>query len=464
MWCQGSACPLLVSFAGTGLVARGQPIALASASVKPPRFTWAAAAKTDAFSLKVSAWPYGNKSAVAVIWSLEGVPGSAVSDDASAANGTEHVPWQLDQVSRKWAGADMWVDLSLSREDLVTHQRAVPVQRTSFQTRSCRGSLHVKYGEQESCACGRFLSPAVSAVPPSLVTLTLPPTAPATVAAASKTSQQYVLLLLDRDALSWQHPSLSPLLHAAYADVDAHRLANGVDLRNERVLLPYMGPAGLGPGSYSAPHRYSWRAYAQPAQGAIPAFPRSFDRTSFALDAWLAANGLPATPDADDLFRSEAALPDHVTCDGVLGLEFEGGVKASCTAELSAAAVARAPTMAFAYPYFEDVLQYALVAVEPASETLLWMVLNIQGALINAGTRLPAPNATEPMPYEAPAAGGSALFLLYVQPGPLDGDDAKPLGSREGFDAAAWAASVGIARPSASNAVKVGRSSSSPAE
>ena len=451
LWCNKS-CPLLISLAAGGLAARGQPVALASAASQSPTFSWASASEAS-FSLEVTVWPVGNESVSTLVWSLTNIPGPALRSEASAADGTERVPWRLGEVvSNRPHWSDLWVDARLRDET-----RRKEVQRTSFQTRSCLGALQVRYGDAEACACGQELSPSASAVPPSTVKLAAAAAAAAAAPSRGEPPTQYVLMLLDRDALSWQQPSLSPLLHAAYADVDADRLASagGVDVSTERALIAYMGPAGLGPGSYSAPHRYSWRAYLQPPARHIPPFPSSFDRTSFALGAWLAANGLAPLAEADDLFRSEAALPNHASCDGMLRVAFDGDVEAACTTALSTSVVANAPHVAFAYPYFEDVLLYALVAVDPTHQKLLWLGLNIEGTLINAGTRLPAPNATVAMPYAPPAAGSSALFLLYVQPAMLDGDATAPLASREGFDPAAWAASVGIARPSASNALRV---------
>ncbi len=436
VWC-GSNCPSLLYFnSPAGLVAQGQPIALSSV-LQPPAVRWASASIDESYTLTGHA-KTANQSRI--VWLLEDVSGLALQHNASESNGTVRMPWQLSTVAAAWPGADVWVDVSLRGSRGSQHVTS------AFQVHSCRASMRVRYDgdpQPSDCGCGSELSPATTAVPPIIVQL------------ADAIAPLYVIMLIDRDALSWQQPTLSPLLHAAYADVPAARLAEGVDLRAERALAAYMGPAGLGPGSYAAPHRYSWRLYAQrDPSSRIEPFPIDFDRTGFALDTWLAANGVAPQPEADESFRAEAALPDHSTCDGALEVHFGGGPTVDCTTALRADVVAEAPLLRFKYPYFEDELSYALVAVAPATSTLLWLVCNIGGALINSGTQPESSASTSVLvPYAHPGAGQAVLLLLYVQPGPLAAT--VPISSRKGFDAAAWAASVGIARPSASNGFRV---------
>ena len=442
-WCQ-LACPLSLFFPKAGLIASGQPLALSDLST-PPAFSWASAEQYDSsttYDLVMTASGRNDeRNASVVVWTLSDIPGAAVSKGASAANGTESVPWRLEQLASMLPGTDLIVHATLR-----TMQR-MEKARSSFQTRTCLGALHVTYGKQAACACEAELTPTATFDEPATVQMhrEMP----------RASDQRFVLLLVDRDALSWQQPTLSPLLHAAYADVPADRLVAGVDLRAERALLAYMGPAGLGRGSYSSPHRYSWRAYPQLSGALIPPFPATFDRTSFALAAWLASNHIAPQPAADDLFRSEAALADHTTCDGALGITF-GHVAADCEASLDESVVARPPLVRFAYPYFESELQYAVCAVEPSRNELLWLVVNVRGDTINAGSTLEpaAGDASTLMTYVPPAVGGSALILLYVQPDHLP-SPSTPLHSRARFDPATWAASVGIARPSASNGFAV---------
>uniref|UniRef100_A0A7S0Q3I3 Beta-mannosidase n=1 Tax=Coccolithus braarudii TaxID=221442 RepID=A0A7S0Q3I3_9EUKA len=439
----GSA--LLLTFNGL-LAACGQPLQLTSLLRGPPLITWVEApAAGNPYTFEMWVAPPQPRNGNGLFFRLTNISGAALSRGACHADGTVVTPWALASV------ASLGNDLLLSAQ-LLSRNGSV-VQETAVQSRSCTGRLRVSYAAQ-ACECGAQLTASSTAASASRVVLDRAP----------QSLSFHTLLLIDMDALSWQSPSLSPLLHAAFVNLNSSALEVGINLRDveaststsllsAHALLPYMGPAGLGPGSYSAPHRYSWKLFNQPGPLEIAPFPAYVSRANFALNTWLAKWNMSDAESADDLFRSGAALPNEEACDGKLVLELRGQ-RMNCTTIVSEDGALEAPSkVAFQYPYFEDSLWYSLVAYTRTRRSLVWLVSNVPGTLINTGCEMKRDdNVTVVAPWQAPQHGDQVHLLLYVQP--LRWTSVARI-AREQFKPSAWAAAAGIAFPSASNAFQV---------
>lgn len=304
---------------------------------------------------------------------------------------------------------------------------------------------------------------------------------------AADADRSFTLLMVDTDALSWQNPTLSPLLHGAWTGVSGSALdsAQGLALDSTEALIEYMGPAGLGPGSYAQAHRYVFLLFPTDPESPPPAFPASFDRTSWNVTQWLAAynltsggSSLPYGAFGFDLVRSAARLPNSTTCDGNLRVSFATSAGAARSGDGSgcdgvidmAESRARPAVVFFQYPYFTDELFYSVVALErpggqpkgsderSESARCLWAVANIRGDVLNnPSTPIDTgDDAATLAAYSPPTQEGVALkFLLFVQPGLLVGAGEIPASQRGSFDVDEWAAGYGISFPSASSAFVV---------
>lgn len=294
------------------------------------------------------------------------------------------------------------------------------------------------------------------------------------------------MLMIDTDALSWQNPTLSPLLHGAWTGVSGSALdsAQGLALDSAQALIEYMGPAGLGPGSYAQAHRYVFLLFPTDAESPPPAFPASFDRTSWNATRWLAAynltndaSSLPYGAFAFDVVRSAARLPNSTTCDGNLRVSFATSASANHSGDGSgcdgiigvAEARARPAVVFFKYPYFTDELFYSVVMLERPPEVqpagggersvrCLWAVANVRGDVLN-DPFMPIDTGDEAATlaaYSPPTQEGARVeFLLFVQPGLLIGAGEILAPQRRSFNVDEWAGGYGISFPSASSAFLV---------
>ena len=297
-------CPLIALPGYNRSIADGEPVALASLrGGVPPVIRWSLADSAASYDLDIS------DASGAVVWAEQRVVGGELLRGHACAPA-----WAFEP-----AAAGVPTTFTVVLRDQAS---AAVAASTTFQTARCDGATRVAFAAG-AAACGATLS-ATTAVD-------VAPTAVAITDDAS--AALYALLMLDGDALSWQSPELSPILHGAWGNVPSSPLSSSAPLNGSDTIASYMAPAGLGRGSYAAFHRYHFAAFAQPAGGPIAFTPIADgdDRMTFDVAAFVARYSLgggaqsPYGAAGYDYLLSGAALGAPRECDGALNVSFGGG-------------------------------------------------------------------------------------------------------------------------------------------